>query len=179
VVEKWKPIPSLRGLYSASSLGRIRSNARKVRYVHWVTGKEYWRLKRAKVTYQQVQNGGYLLAFTCINNKRKASTVHSLVAEAFIGPRPKGFDVCHKDGSRTNNVPRNLRYDTRSGNFADMHSHGTYYLRCGGAKLSPKKILKIRKLLKQKISMTLIGAKFGVDRKTIEKIKYGKAWKHV
>lgn len=36
--------------------------------------------------------------------------VHALVAAAFIGPRPPGRDIDHRDFDRTNNAVSNLRY---------------------------------------------------------------------
>lgn len=42
--------------------------------------------------------------------------VHVLVAESFIGPKPPGIDVNHKDGNKQNNCLSNLEYLTRSEN---------------------------------------------------------------
>lgn len=52
--------------------------------------------------------------------------VHTLVCEAFHGPRPEGLDCCHNDGTRDNNVPSNLRWDTVSANMRDAVRLGTY-----------------------------------------------------
>lgn len=46
----------------------------------------------------------------------KVFRVHDLVARAFLGPRPDGAEVLHKDGSRDNNAASNLEYGTRSKN---------------------------------------------------------------
>lgn len=54
-------------------------------------------------------------------------TMHSLVMEAFVGPRPEGMQVCHNDGNRENNRLSNLRYDTPSANAADRYLHGTMH----------------------------------------------------
>jgi hypothetical protein len=43
--------------------------------------------------------------------------VHDLVAMAFIGPKPKNYDVDHINGDRLDNSPANLRYVTRSQNL--------------------------------------------------------------
>jgi hypothetical protein len=43
--------------------------------------------------------------------------IHTLVAEAFLGPRPIGFDIHHKDANRWNNTVENLEYVTRSANL--------------------------------------------------------------
>ncbi len=50
--------------------------------------------------------------------------VHALVALAFIGPRPDGYDVMHIDGTRTNNAVGNLRYGTRSENCLQAYAEG-------------------------------------------------------
>ena len=44
-------------------------------------------------------------------------TVHSLVAQAFLGDRPKGMVIDHIDGNRFNNHYTNLRYCTQKENM--------------------------------------------------------------
>lgn len=51
----------------------------------------------------------------------KHFSVHSLVAEAFIGPRPEGLQVNHKDENKLNNQVENLEYVTPKENS----NHGT------------------------------------------------------
>jgi len=58
--------------------------------------------------------------------RRQLRSVHSLVAEAFIGPRPSGLDVRHLDGDRYNPRASNLRFGTRSENMQDSVAHGTH-----------------------------------------------------
>jgi hypothetical protein len=50
--------------------------------------------------------------------------VHALVAEAFICPRPKGMEVNHKDGVKTNNHFSNLEWLTRRGNAEHARDMG-------------------------------------------------------
>ena len=59
--------------------------------------------------------GGYAqLALSGL--KKRRAYVHHLVAEAFIGPRPVGFVINHKDANKTNNSIENLEYVTYSEN---------------------------------------------------------------
>lgn len=44
--------------------------------------------------------------------RRRNMPIHSLVALAFIGPRPAGLEIDHKDGNRMNNAAANLEYVT-------------------------------------------------------------------
>jgi hypothetical protein len=72
---------------------------------------------------QKAQNG-YLMVGFWLNRKWVFRTIHSLVAEAFIGPRPDGMQVRHLDGDRTNNHLINLSYGTPVENAADRERHG-------------------------------------------------------
>jgi hypothetical protein len=106
--EIWKPVPSYEGRYEVSNLGRVRSYVRNSAGVF---------LKPGRSTH------GYL---TVSLGRKNSRTLHSLVAETFIGTRPAGQEVLHKDGSRTNNCVENLRYGTRSENIRDAVKQGSW-----------------------------------------------------
>jgi hypothetical protein len=53
--------------------------------------------------------------------------VHTLVLDAFVGPRPQGMVCCHIDGVRTNNLLSNLRWGTSSENNYDIVRHGHHH----------------------------------------------------
>jgi len=107
-MEIWKPIPGYESQYEVSDQGRVRT---------FVRGANGRLLKPAKASH------GYYTVCLGRNNSR---TLHSLVAEAFIGPKLKGQEVLHKDGTRTNNCVQNLRYGTRSENILDAVAQGTW-----------------------------------------------------
>lgn len=46
----------------------------------------------------------------------KTIRVHVLMAETFIGPRPKGYGINHKDGNKWNNNIENIEYATQKEN---------------------------------------------------------------
>ena len=57
-----------------------------------------------------VNNNGYKI----VSVKNKRIPVHKMVALAFLGERPEGYEVDHIDRNKLNNHYKNLRYVTRS-----------------------------------------------------------------
>lgn len=62
---------------------------------------------------------GYPAVVFTGQDRRETRYVHELVTGAFLGPRPKGLEVCHFDEDKANNRLENLRYDTRQQNARD------------------------------------------------------------
>jgi hypothetical protein len=52
-------------------------------------------------------------------------SVHHLVLELFVGPRPPGMECRHLDGNPQNNHRSNLAWGTSKENVADQYLHGT------------------------------------------------------
>lgn len=107
--EEWRPIPGYEGSYEVSDRGKVRS----------ARGAQ-------RILKPWMQKGGYPTVQLRRNGQSKKSGVHSLVLEAFIGPRPAGMDGCHNDGDPLNNTPSNLRWGSRSDNMHDAVAHGTH-----------------------------------------------------
>lgn len=59
-----------------------------------------------------------------LGHGKAGSSVHSLVATAFWGPRPEGQEVRHLDGNPKNNRADNLAYGTRTENILDVYKTG-------------------------------------------------------
>ena len=57
-------------------------------------------------------------------NQSKFVTVHSLVAQAFLGDRPKGLVINHRDNDPTNNNVWNLEYCTQQYNMQHSFDGG-------------------------------------------------------
>jgi hypothetical protein len=56
------------------------------------------------------------------DGKRYHPLVHRLVLEAFVGPCPKGMEVCHyPDTDKANNRLGNIRWDTHAENMRDAY----------------------------------------------------------
>lgn len=114
--EIWKEIPNTNGEYSASSLGRIRSNSR---IVIRRNGQAYTVTEKIRALH--VTEDGYLRLNLGKYGQRYA---HRLVAEAFI-PNPEHLpQVNHKDGDKQNNTLDNLEWTTHKQNMAHAYENG-------------------------------------------------------
>ena len=115
-VEIWKPISRYEGFYEVSDKGRIRSLDRLVK---GRVGNERLfpgKLLKLETTYQ-----GYKRVRLSREGKTKRFTVHSLVAQEFIGDYPEGLVINHIDENKANNRVENLEYVTQKENV----NHGT------------------------------------------------------
>lgn len=111
MVPIWKSIPGHPG-YEASNFGRIRSVDRLLTYRNGTK-----RIQPGKILALFNGPNGYLI--THLGRSDISKYVHQLVASAFLGPCPKGMEVCHNNNNKTYNWAFNLRYDTRKGNLSD------------------------------------------------------------
>lgn len=62
-------------------------------------------------------HNGYLQVHLYHNRQRIQKTIHSLVADKYLGPCPAGMEINHKDGNKLNNHPSNLEYVTHKENI--------------------------------------------------------------
>lgn len=126
--------------------------------------------------------GGYLsVTIRCRDGRPKSKRVHQLVAEAFLGERPKGWHTCHNDGVVTNNALANLRYDTPSGNYSDEHKHGTRLIgvRRPMAKLNDDLVRLIRLRHAAGLPIERNAAALSVSHQVVRSIIRGETWRHV
>lgn len=100
----WFDIPGFNGAYQASRDG----------YIHTIA--------TGLVRKGHRSGNGYLT----VSLHRKTYSVHSLIAITFLGERPEGKEVCHRNGDRRDNRIGNLYYGTRSDNMKDAVKHGTH-----------------------------------------------------
>ena len=114
-MEQWRPIPG-HPSYEVSSEGRVRSVDRWVEQVSRWDGSIYRRFLRGRILKQAPNRGGYLCMVP--SPVRGGIMVHTLVALAFLGPRPDGLQIIHKDETKTNNAACNLKYGTKGENMA-------------------------------------------------------------
>ena len=176
-IEIWKPVVGFEGLYEVSDHGRVRSVDRYIdRRRKGGTHKAFC---RGKVMSPGPHRGGYETITLHDAGAETCTTVHVLVAAAFIGPRPEGHQVCHNDGNRKNSRAANLRYGTPSENAADKHLHGTAAIgeRSASAVLTERDVLEIRAA--RGAPQAELAARFGCTFSNISAIQRRVSWKHV
>ena len=119
--EVWKPVVGWENTYSVSNLGRIKSIGRTV-----IKMGVYPSFLKEKILSQHKMRSGYLMVgLNEYPRPDKSSTVHRLVAIAFI-PNPENkSDVNHINGIRWDNRVENLEWATRKENV--NHSFNNLY----------------------------------------------------
>lgn len=100
--EEWRDIPGYRA-YQVSSLGRVRSLPRVL---------SDGRRAGGVILKPSIDAKGYHRVSLRSNGRSKTIRVHVLVAEAFLGPRPEGMQILHRNDDHSRNDRRSLKYGT-------------------------------------------------------------------
>lgn len=113
--EIWKPFPNTTN-YFVSNLGRVKV----------IKSKKYPRgIIKDNDTLYKDRDGYPHISYKDINGKSKGSSVHRLVAKAFI-PNADSSKTCvnHIDGNRANNKVSNLEWVTPKENVYHSFQYG-------------------------------------------------------
>lgn len=165
---EFKKIPGTE-TYFASKDGRILST----------TGRTNRILKQG-LTHNK-QKKGYLVVYIKDQGTR---TVHSLVAETYLGEKPQGTEINHKDGIKTNNNVSNLEYISRSENAKHAIKMGLsnpisdFGLKSARGLFNKETLDDVRKLYSEGISKTKIAKKYDVHYTTIDRIINKETYKY-
>jgi hypothetical protein len=113
----------------------------------------------------------------CSGTKRRTFYVSSIVLEAFVGPRPDGFQACHfPDRTVTNNSASNLMWGSRATNHSHRIIHGT--MSCKST-LNEADVIEIRRLAISGTSAKSIAQEFGISYTSAKRVIRRHHWKHV
>lgn len=153
--ELWKRIEGFDPCYEVSNLGRLR---------------------KVIVLSTYANEAGYPMAFIYAGCRRISTPVHTLVARAFIGPRPLKFVVNHKNGNKQDSRDTNLEYVTKGDDV--RHAIRSGLRRKGNiVKLTQEKADAIRQEhLAGPLSQRKLAKKYGVSPVCIWHIIWGKTW---
>lgn len=183
--ELWRPALGWEGLYEVSSHGRVRSLDREIQVVRPKDGLIYTRRKRGMILLERPARGaarhGTYLGVTLQDRGAKSYYIHTLVCEAFHGPRPSPIHlVCHGDGNPKNNHASNLRWGTHQDNMDDMRRHGSRRgVKNPASKLDDEAVRQIRRLYNCGLSQRALANRFSVTQSQIWGVLSGNRWRHV
>lgn len=162
--ERWKEVPSL-PVIQASSLGRIK------------------RVETQKLlSCRSIKRTGYLQVGFSYNSKKMNRLAHRLIAEAWLGPCPKGMQVNHKDGNKTNNRIENLEYVTPSRNNKHAYEIGLKSAEGennGRSKLTKNVVLEIRRRADSGEHYRDLAMEYNISPQHAHAIILRKFWKHI
>lgn len=143
-----------------------------------------WRQLRATRMYAQGTRRCCAMGVSLSNKDGKIRTtlVHSLVLNAFVGPRPHGLLCRHMDGNPPNNNVSNLRWGTPTENQRDRIRHGTNLPgeQNPAAKITEEEVRAIRaEHAAGGVTYAAIAAKRNLLAENVSSIVRRKTWKHV
>lgn len=169
--ERWRPVVGYEGIYSVSSLGRVRRELSRT-------------CAKAGTILKPAKRNGYLFVQLCRDGERVNASIHQIVAQAFLGPPPPGHGVNHKNLDRADPRLRNLEYLTQSGNMKHAYANGARDARGEGngqAKLKVEDVIAIRAVRRQDRppSYASLARHYGVSDSTIRGAANGRTWNHV
>lgn len=174
--EQWKPVADFPG-YFVSDAGRVMSMKKN---------------REMEIKPSLDEAIGYYRVSLHRDGKQYTRRIHKLVAEAFIGPCPKGMVVCHGPSGSLDNSLANLSYGThQKNNGADRERDGVSNSgeRNGQAILTEAQVQEIRRRYraditdrKQRREMGLplqreLAAEFGLHERSISDITRDVNWK--
>jgi len=115
MLEVIRPIPGFPD-YSITEDGRVWSIPRK--------GKR--RNKCGDKWLKPRKHKGYMWVSITKQGKCYRRSVHQLLLETYVGPKPPDQECRHLDGNKANNRLDNLKWGTRKENVLDSVKHGTH-----------------------------------------------------
>ena len=159
--EEWRTV--LDGAYEVSNLGNMRRAK---------PGRRTYVGRPVKPIVLMI---GYLAVRPVVDGKNVQMFLHHIVASSFLGPRPSGMSINHRDGDKTNNRVENLEYVTHAENMA--HAARTGLMARGeshpGAKVSNADVEAIRARRANGEGLGSLSSSFGLAKSTLSQICNG------
>lgn len=176
-MEEWRPVVGWEGAYEVSSDGRVRS---VVRIVKMGNGAGSMRTIGGDIMSSCIANNGYTKISLKFGSKSKTTSIHRLVAEAFIACEKTGMQVNHIDGNKLNNHVANLEWVTPGENTRHSISILGNSVTGGdnaNAKLTSSQVVEIVKRHRSGESPKSLACEFGVSQTHISRIMAGCSWR--
>jgi hypothetical protein len=166
--EEWRPVIGFgNNFYEVSSYGRVR------------------RIQTGRILKPRPKKNGYLQVNISISGYKRNRHVHALVALSFIGPRPTGQEINHKNHRKSDNGLGNLEYLTPLRNIQEAAARGLMRRDVSGiknprAKLNIDDVRLIRSLFDSgEATRRTLADRFKVTWEQVNHIVRRRAWKEV
>ena len=161
-----------RGVFKLYKNGKIYKCKRKIQ---WKNEYKDCKLRLMKT----MSSKGYIHIGFSYNEKVIHIKAHRAIWIFFNGEILKGLEINHKNGVKDDNRLSSLELVTRSKNCLHAYKMGLINVvgeNNGNHKLTEKKVLKVRKLLKEGLSQRKIAKIFDVNKGAISHINVGRSW---
>jgi hypothetical protein len=131
----------------------------------------------------RLSHDGYLVVaiIGSLRARPRYTRAHRLVCMAFHGPPPTPqHEAQHRDGSRTNNRPENLKWGLPKENAEDREHHGRTARgeRAGHARLTAEQVEQIRERVARGELHRVVAASYGLHKASISHIVTRRSWRH-
>lgn len=124
---------------------------------------------------------GYLQTGVRVDGKSIRVVIHTLVLNAFVGPRPDGMECCHNNGNSFDNRLANLRWGTPESNLEDKRFHGTIPRGSNAphSTTTEPQVIRACELLCEGLPPWQIARAIGVSNEVVHQIRSRLNWNHI
>lgn len=165
--EKWKTSDDMKGRYSVSNFGRVKSLSRKTRIGQFIY---------ERIIKQSFDQDGYLRVGLCLERGKVGFRMNRLVALVFIPNPDNKPEVNHKNTIKTDNWVKNLEWATRQENQAHAIEMGLWDYRGQENETALLTNIQAIQIFKSKKTRKELSKMYGVSVEIIYSIKSGKTW---
>ncbi|MFO0798309.1 MAG: HNH endonuclease [Gemmataceae bacterium] len=166
--EVWRDVVGYEGKYRVSNAGRLQ-NVRSGRFLNGSPNA-----------------GGYVVVRLTVERGRgRMYYLHRVVCAAFHGAPPTDAHVVnHLNGRKADCRASNLCWCSRAENNAHAAKLGLHKGRSAGArnpnaKLTDERVVELRRLSREGVGYTELGASYGVTPATAYRAAVGQSWRHL
>ena len=173
--EEWRSVLGFEGYYTVSSLGRVRSEPRRV-----IRSDGRPRTIPGLILKHRIGDVGYPIVGIHRDGTGTTVRVHRLVLETFVGPCPEGMECLHANNDKLDARLVNIRWGTRAENTEQMRDDGLAQAALGAGtakKLDWADLHLILCDLAAGQTQQAIANRYGIVRQTVSKIARGEYWR--
>lgn len=172
-LEIWKPVLGYEDSYEVSNLGKLRSRDR--------FNSRGYKLK-GKLLSQHYSHKGYIIVALCKDNARATTSIHRLMAQAFIPNPDNKSQINHLNGIKDDNRLENIEWATQEENMRHAYDTGLKTFPVGelnsNTTLSEEDVANIIDEYNKGKTLPQMSEEKQISLSILRGIIYGKSWTH-